>query len=405
MPRVFISHDTAEQQIAEVFRRELPGAEVFVAGADILPGTRWRERIDDGLAQADAYLLVATERAVGSHWVWVEYGQALRLDRRIIPVILPGARPEDLPAILLGHQCADLQAPEACARLASSLGVNLSDGGRALFHALETASAWTRVRPGHGLPARSEGSFLVDASHGQEKWPRSGQNAWFLDGLDPMRRPIRIRRPVQLHRGHLSDWPGLVMASPYRAQISDELQREVVAWVHEGGRLLLLGYELGDRHHGANLNALARHFGIHFRADILAPAGTATGSVDKPYGEPIIVHPTPAHEGVAACGPIELVNVQSIDVDPGGQVLIGAGDCPICEPDPETVEYSDGVFSGGGVRFTSRGPAPWLGVLVRAPRGLTGKGQVLALGTWKVPTKPAGNSLLLRLLAAWLGGA
>ena len=49
----------------------------------------------------------------------------------------------------------------------------------------------------------------------------------------------------------------------------------------------------------------------------------------------------------------------------------------------------------------SRGTAPWLAVLVQAPAGLCGKGEVLALGTWSVPVNERNRAFLTRL-ERWL---
>ncbi len=45
----------------------------------------------------------------------------------------------------------------------------------------------------------------------------------------------------------------------------------------------MLGYELGDLHHKANLNDLAVRFGLRFHTDIVAPAGWKPEK-GKPYG-------------------------------------------------------------------------------------------------------------------------
>lgn len=394
MAWIFVSHDTAEQHVAEVFQRELTGADVFVAGVDIEGGDVWRARIDEALAGATAFLLLCTERSVRSPWVWVEYGQARQRGLRPIPVLSPGTPMSVVPELLREHQIVELTGAAACRRLATRLGVTLADDGAAMYRALLEAASWRRVRPG---PALTGEGYLVDVSHGQDRWPYTGK-AWFLDGLGE--RPLtRVARPEQLHRGHLSDRPGLVMATPFHAHVGPELIEEVVAWVLEGGRLLLLGYQLGDRHHGADLDELARRFGVHFRADILGPEGAPP--TRKPYDSPVVVGAVGEHPVVAGSELIEVVNCQSIDVAPGGRTLLATGSNLLFEPDPATVYYRDGVFAGGGVQFRSRGAAPWLAVLVQAPAGLCGKGEVLALGTWSVPVNERNRAFLTRL-ERWL---
>ena len=74
---------------------------------------------------------------------------------------------------------------------------------------------------------------------------------------------------------------GLVVGNPWRTKITPEAISAVVEWVRAGGRLLLLGFELGDRHHGGNLAELSRFFGIDPRSDIAAISRLVTTT--SPY--------------------------------------------------------------------------------------------------------------------------
>jgi hypothetical protein len=74
---------------------------------------------------------------------------------------------------------------------------------------------------------------------------------------------------------------GLVVGNPWRTKITREAISVVVEWVRAGGRLLLLGFELGDRHHGGNLAELSRFFGIDPRSDIAAISRLVTTT--SPY--------------------------------------------------------------------------------------------------------------------------
>ena len=98
-------------------------------------------------------------------------------------------------------------------------------------------------------------------------------------------------------------------------------------WVQSGGRLLLLGFELGDPHHRSNLGDLARLFGINFNIDIVGDPNSlikvSVGGqelIDKPYEDPV-VFAVPTGSTYALTGElpsIRLRNVQTIGVYPGG---------------------------------------------------------------------------------------
>jgi hypothetical protein len=426
--RIFISHDSVEVEGARALKASLArlGHSAFVSKDDLGPG-RWEQQVDDALGEADVVIVLCTERALRSEWVWMEFGAA-RLRKRVIPVVVPGMGVDDLPDAIRSFQLVRLDAPEGFVELARLLDGDLPpDGGVSMFRELSAALDWRHIRPGRSLPPPGpQGSYLVDVSHGQAKWPRGGDGVSVFDGFGTAAQPVRgssvpalitdhavtVSDPLQLARGHLSDFPGLVVTSPWRCWISAETIDEIEAWVQRGGRLLLQGFEYGDRHHGANLNSLAARFGLHLRTDILAPADHAVaenGLMQKPYD--VIVHlpvdDAAAHlvlEGVTA---VEVVNAQSIDTEPGGAALLATGCCLIGEPVSQSgaaVDYVDGTFVGVGSQSRSRGAHPWLAMLAKAPPALCGDGEVLALGTWLLAGRSGPNDRFVTNLEAWLTG-
>src|SRR5215207_6930668 len=113
----------------------------------------------------------------------------------------------------------------------------------------------------------------------------------------------------------MSELSGLIIGSPFRAAMSAHCVTEIAEWVHGGGRLLLLGYELGDRHHNANLGALAQHFGFHPMPDIVGPPPGSGGELaEKPYGRRIALDPAAAdpHDFTRDIADLRLANLQTV---------------------------------------------------------------------------------------------
>ncbi len=440
--KIFISHDTDEVVGARAVKaslREL-GFDAFVAQDDIR-ATRWEDRIDDALRDSDAYIVLCSERSKRSDWVWMEFGAARLLCPRVIPVAVPGFGLAEVPEPFRGYQVVTLDGPEGCVDLLRQLGeveldgvelgdVELDDGGTAMYDRIVAAFDWRHVRPGRALPSPGpQGGYLIDVSHGQVHWRRRSDGCSVFDGFGAAAEPVKVgavparlteravtvANPAQLARGHLSDFPGLVMTSPWRGHLSPETIDEIDAWVQHGGRLLLQGYEYGDRHHGANLNALAARFGLHFRTDIVAPADIAVaddGRMRKPYGEPVEfpVADGASHPVLRDVSALCALNTQSIEVEPAGRALVSTGDCVIGEPVSQSgadVDYVDGYFVGVGTDSRSRGPHPWLAVLAQAPPALCGDGEVLALGTWLLASadRHPATARFVENLERWLTGA
>lgn len=86
-PRIFISHAWEDQPLVHLLGSELKaaGAEVWVdhtriRGGDNLPG-----RISEALKWCNVLLLIWSEAASKSHWVELEWTNAIVLEKQIIP--------------------------------------------------------------------------------------------------------------------------------------------------------------------------------------------------------------------------------------------------------------------------------------------------------------------------------
>ena len=198
----------------------------------------------------------------------------------------------------------------------------------------------------------------------------------------------RIEHPEQIWRRDLAAWVGIVMALPYHTRFDRTVTQEVKAWVDGGGRLLLLGFELGDRHHRSNLNDLAELFGLRFNTDIVAP-GPALNS--KPYDAAIDVEfRDPKHPLLSGLSSIRVWNAQSVSTEPGGTAVITLDRLGVSHLRDDTAHYDENGWQTGGNQQFLTMPAPADRCLAAfAPVDLCGRGQVLAFGTWDLRTGSA----------------
>jgi hypothetical protein len=171
---------------------------------------------------------------------------------------------------------------------------------------------------------------------------------------------------------------------------------------------LLLGFELGDRHHEANLAELSQYFGISPAIDIVGPSDFYG---NKPYNTIIDFDTSVAeqHPFTINLSNIQLTNVQTLRVEPGGIEWLRVGQNVVYHPNRESVVYRDGVMTApGGNAFNINKKAGWLPVAVEAPEGLCGQGGVQMIGTWDLLGRnkrfgDENNILVIRILD-WLAG-
>lgn len=266
-------------------------------------------------------------------------------------------------------------------------------------------------------PAPGKLGILIDQSHGQENWGlplfQEGGNRvlQFLD-LSPSRSKWDLRtieHSTQLDADQIKAWRGLIFAIPHHVCIDKATRDELVRWVRQGGRLVLLGFELGERHHGTNLNELAGKFGLRFNSDIVASKDHMPP--ENPYQKPIdftgIESLHPLLKGVNS---LRLTNLCTLTVEPGAEVLLSLGDHAIGWLQKEGVIYStEGWLLGGSKVYRYIRDAAWVPVIAEAPTGLTGQGSVLAIGTWQLfersSTVPTGfdNRRFIENLFDWCG--
>lgn len=98
-PRILISHAWEDEALARRLEVELTAAgakvwndQIGIRGGDNLPG-----RINEALEWCNTLLLIWSEAARKSHWVELEWMNAVALNKRIIPCLLSKTQ---LPLIL-----------------------------------------------------------------------------------------------------------------------------------------------------------------------------------------------------------------------------------------------------------------------------------------------------------------
>jgi TIR domain len=211
----------------------------------------------------------------------------------------------------------------------------------------------------------------------------------------------------------LSDWQGLMLAFPHEKLLTPELIADLVSWVRAGGRLVVTGFELGERHHGTNINQLTWHFGVIFNSDVIVNISHTGNPYDKQYDGLLRFSPATdtEHPLLRGVNEIAMRNVCTLHLEPGGKPLVPATPNQVLDLDDSAAVYSDRgdgkiVLAVGGQKFRPPVIVPDRAIIAEAPRGLTGIGRVVALGTWDFRTDKSTNqngSFLVNLWS-WLAG-
>jgi len=127
--RVFISHSHRDREFVEAAITgplAKQGVETWYSNADIIPGERYVQRIEDGLLKCDWVLVLVTDHSVqDGDWVRAEVNTALK-DQRFANRVVPLTRGSVIPAQIC-HELGQLNALDL-----SSNG----DPGRLLFEFL-----------------------------------------------------------------------------------------------------------------------------------------------------------------------------------------------------------------------------------------------------------------------------
>jgi len=410
--RVFLSHISEEAREAKALKRclegALPGARIFASSVDIHPGSAWLKHINSALADAKAVLTLCSPNSIRRPWVNFESGGGWSRGLPVIPICHKGLGKDDLPDPLHIFQAVELNSAEACRQFVVRLGLTLE-----ITPAGEFDPNVMLVELKITAPERSRRVGIV-LCHRQDEWEEGERSVFRLGDRLPTSLKgnweiAELRKEQEFLSPDLHQWAGLVLANPWRARMKPETILAIAEWVRSGGRLLLLGFELGDRHHDGNLSELSHHFGIDPAADIVGPK--ASGN-EKPYGDEVTFKTADAdpHPFTTDLTAVQFVNVQTVRVDPGGHEWLRVGDKnKVYRPASGSVQYRDGTLtSPRRSTWEVNEQASWLPVAVEAPNGLCGAGQVHMIGTWDVLGRDTqggrDNLVLLTRILDWLSG-
>lgn len=382
---VFLSHISEEASEARALGKQLesalPGLKVFVSATDIHLGHSWLMEVHKALERSQATLALCSPNSVRRPWVNFEMGCGWAKGIPVIPVCYKGMRPSQLPDPLGTFHTLELKDARSCAVLVEELAMTV---GCQPARDFDYAGMLKSIES--GLPTRTDTIGIV-LCHQQNKWEDESLSVFSvangpLSGISDTWTFREITEEKEFLSLSLHTLSGLIFGCPWRSHMTPETITATVEWVKLGGRLLLLGFELGDRHHGSNLGDLSHHFGIYPTTDIVGPSGYGER---KPYGDPVDfdirdpAYPT-FTEGLDS---LRLSNVQTIRVDPGGVEWLRVGKNSVYQPQSSVVIYRDGTLTApGGAPFFENQQASWLAVGVQAPKGLCGKGAVQMIGTW-----------------------
>ena len=384
---VFLSHISEEaleaRAIKEGLEKAFPGADVFVSAVDIHLGEAWLRQIDDALSDARVVMSLCSPNSVRRSWLNFESGSGWSRRLPVIPICHKGMRKERLPDPMRIFQAIELTSTDSCMQLVRRLANVLETTPAEDFDPADMLRGLAIVRPPRG------DDVGIDLCHRQGEWDDGDKSVFALTeslpaglvGDWPLRALTdeRIFLSPELHR-----MSGLILGNPWRAMMTPETVAAVVEWVRSGGRLLLLGFELGDRHHDGNLAELSHHFGIDPASDIVGPPGHG---VQKPYDVPVDFAPDAAeeHPFTKNLTNVRLANVQTVRVDPGGTEWLRVGNNVVYRPRRESVRYRDGTMTApGGTAFQTADNVGNLAIAVEAPQGLCGAGGVHMMGTWDI---------------------
>ena len=424
--KVFLSHIAEEGPLAAAMKTALQeaaeGVEAFVSGVDIPLGRAWLDALGAAFDEAGAVLVLCSPRSITRPWVNFESGGGWGRGRPVIPICHGGLTKKDLPHPFGMFQALTLArgrhgSEDLIRKVVAALECPIKAGADVTSIA-RTLSAVADAEPALGAQVG------IVRTAGQARWPQGNYGSIFdlLHGSLPDRlgwdAPFAfIDDSEQLRRDRICEFRGLVIGSPWRDRFDADTIEAVRQFVSAGGRVVLLGFELGDRHHNGNLSELARHFGIEPVTDIVGPApdGHTAKTLEKPWYVPVdftVAAATPdPHPFTRDLQVVRLANVQTLRVEPGGIEWLRVGSNAVFRPRRDkTVYASDGTLTAGKQDFEPNVAAHWCAVAVQAPPSLCGRGEVVAIGTWDLLgdrgaflANPDNTTLVKRILN-WVSG-
>jgi hypothetical protein len=166
---VFVSYSEKDHLAATLVGtlRSIPQVRIFIAHEVRSPGMSIRQKVNVAIEQAQVFLLLWTHRSKSSEWVAYEIETALRMKKRVVPVLVEDVElPDvlrDIEAVplyrdssyhmnLIAAQLATMAAPAVRIGPVSLTWRSLAKAG--LAAALGLAAAWSDTSEKSADPAR-----------------------------------------------------------------------------------------------------------------------------------------------------------------------------------------------------------------------------------------------------------
>lgn len=123
-PKIFISHTHSEASIVGVFidllRNSLEGEIIYFSSSDgrsIVGGDEWFSKTKIEIEKTSIMLVLCSPLSVSKHWISFEFGYALSMKKRIIPICHSGLKPTQLKAPYNLQHAYDLSIIEDLERI------------------------------------------------------------------------------------------------------------------------------------------------------------------------------------------------------------------------------------------------------------------------------------------------
>jgi mannose-6-phosphate isomerase-like protein (cupin superfamily) len=117
MAQIFISFASEDGYAADALRgfiqQSLVGASIFLASdpASIPPGDEWLKSLRNALREAKVLVVLLSTASLENRWINLEVGAAWVQSIPIIPILLDGLNPNDVPRPLADWQISGIDSP------------------------------------------------------------------------------------------------------------------------------------------------------------------------------------------------------------------------------------------------------------------------------------------------------
>ncbi|OUC15948.1 MAG: hypothetical protein B0A82_04130 [Alkalinema sp. CACIAM 70d] len=196
---LFISYCRRNLEFIQRFYQDLQKQQrnIWIDWADIPPSVNWRAEIHRGISAADSFIAVLSPEYLASYECRVEYEAALKMNKRLIPIVCENVNPKDTPKNLADLNWIFFRPEdnwdESFAKLAEALDTDLPHV-RAHTRLLLRAQEWQN----HG----KDESFLLRGTDLEraEQWCIEGAtkqpepNTLQLQYIDTSRRTERAQQ-------------------------------------------------------------------------------------------------------------------------------------------------------------------------------------------------------------------